>query len=288
MKKITVVGCGIMGGALVNAFMKGGHAVTIVDLNREAAAPFVQRGASYAPALEDALDCDFILINLPDHSIGAKVIAECSEGSLRGKLVLNTITSAPKDALDMQKLLAKAGARHLEGRILGYPSDIGERGYLVYSGDKAAFDSIRDALTCLSPEPKFIGENIVGASVTDVAVINVHYGFTLSMCEGAALYLKNNLPVETFVEHCQGVNRTVLASIEREFAADLANFSGDFAEAREASLAMETHGIVAYIEAFRASGVKTTFSDTICRMMQDAVDKGYGSKGIVATITEVL
>ena len=41
MSRITVVGCGMMGGNLVDSFMKAGHEVTIVDINDTKPRPFI-------------------------------------------------------------------------------------------------------------------------------------------------------------------------------------------------------------------------------------------------------
>ena len=48
MKKVTVVGCGVMGSAIIRALMAKDFQVTIVDLNMEAAQPYIEKGAKYA------------------------------------------------------------------------------------------------------------------------------------------------------------------------------------------------------------------------------------------------
>ncbi|MCU5120159.1 NAD(P)-binding domain-containing protein [Bacillus thuringiensis] len=76
MSKITVVGCGVMGSALIRAFMKAGHTINIVDKNPTVAKPFAAEGATFKLSLDDALDCDFVLLNLPDYKIAMQVIEQ--------------------------------------------------------------------------------------------------------------------------------------------------------------------------------------------------------------------
>ncbi len=65
--------------------MKAGHTITIVDKNPTVAKPFVAEGATFKLSLDDALDCDFVLLNLPDHKIAMQVIEQCKSKAIKGK-----------------------------------------------------------------------------------------------------------------------------------------------------------------------------------------------------------
>ena len=147
MNKITVVGCGVMGSSIINALMNGGLEVVIVDLNPAAAERFVQRGAKYAPSLQEAERTDCVLLNLPNHKIASSVMKAAGKECLKGRMLINTTTSSPDEVKEMDALAREFGMKHLDAKIENYPGDIGTKtAYLVYSGSKDVFDAAKNAL----------------------------------------------------------------------------------------------------------------------------------------------
>jgi len=289
MAKITVVGCGIMGSALVNAFLVENHAVTIVDTNEAATRPFVERGAKFATQLSDALDSDFILLNLPNHKIVESILYSLPSGSLSGKIIVNTTTSTPKEIRSIDKMLTAEGALHLDAAIESYPAEVGkETGFIFYSGSAEAFAKIKDALSALAAKSEYLGENAVGATVMDLAIINTHYGMTISMLEGIALCIKNDISVEDYVNQITAISAWAFDSPLRQISADLLHYTGEFIDANEAALGIETNALASIVQALRDSGIKTEFSETILKMMQDTIAKGYGNKNFTSVISEIM
>ena len=125
MKKVTVVGCGVMGSAIIRALMAKDFQVTIVDLNMEAAQPYIEKGAKYAASLDESGEEDFILLNLPTHDIAAAVIKNTSDKKLAGKILVDTTTSTPSEVKDMAAITAERNMIHLDAAIEVYPGDIG-------------------------------------------------------------------------------------------------------------------------------------------------------------------
>ncbi|SCW76340.1 3-hydroxyisobutyrate dehydrogenase [Paenibacillus tianmuensis] len=289
MAKITVVGCGIMGSAIVNAFLVEKHTVTIVDTNEAATKPFVERRATYASQLSDALDSDFILLNLPNHKIVESILHSLPSGSLSGKIIVNTTTATPKDVRAVDKMLTDEGALYLDAAIECYPAEIGkEKGYLFYSGSAEAFAKTKDALSALAAKSEYLGENVVGATVMDLAIINTHYGMVASMLEGVALCIKNDIPVETYINQAKAIAPLAFDSPLRQISTDLLHYTGEFVDANEATLEIETNALASIVQALRDSGVKTELSETILKMMEGTIAKGYGNKNFTSIISEIL
>lgn len=289
MASITCVGCGIMGSALINALMNAGHEITVVDLNEATAAPFVNRGAKYSTQLSDALECDFVLLNLPDHSIAKKVIESCPAEKINGLAIVNTTTSSPAQVKEIQKVVTGLGGLYLDSAIECYPAEIGpETGYLVYSGNKAVFDKARDALTALSPEPDYLGENVVASEIVDLGGVGVHYGFVFSLLEGVALCIKNNYDVNEFIKSLDKIFPLMYQAATRQVVNELSNYNGTFEDAKEASLNIETHGLETIIRAMHDSDVKTGFSDNMLRIMKQVIANGYGDKNQISIISSML
>ena len=89
MAKITCVGCGMMGSNIVEAFMNGGHEVFIVDVVDKNALKYIEKGAKYSRDINDALDCDFIVLSLPNDKIVLKAFENVND--ISNKIVVVTL-----------------------------------------------------------------------------------------------------------------------------------------------------------------------------------------------------
>lgn len=290
MKKITVVGCGIMGGALINAFMNAGNIVTIVDINEDSTKPYVARGAYYKKSLVEAFDSDFILFNLPTPKIVESVVKSCPKGSFEGKMIVDTTTSTPSDVKNLERLIKEDGGLFLDGKIECYPAEVGpDTGYLLYSGSKKVFDFVKDTLKALSPEPCFLGENTSAASIIDIgAVLDLHYGTFYSVLEGVALAMKYNYPVKDFMGQIKNFQPLLMEVVMRQITDAFTNFTGEFKDADEATLEIELGALKSVVNVLKQNGINSAFSDKMLEMMSATVENGYGKKNIVALMSEIM
>ena len=286
--KITCVGCGVMGSSIIGSYLKGGNEVTIVDLNEDAAKPLVERGAAYSASLADALDCDFIFLNLPDHAIDFAVL-EPVKDQLKGMTVVNSTTLTPNQVIETEKFVVDCGARYLDCVIGCYPAEVGtDAGYLVYSGDPSVFEDCKAAFASLSNEPAYLGENVTASSIIDLAGVAIHYGFVFSLMEGVSLCLKHNYDVKDFIGNLDAIFPALYTAETRQVLADFAPFTGEFSDADEATMDIETHGLAMVEKAMSESGVKTTFSRNMLKTMTEVCEAGYGKKNMVAIITAMI
>lgn len=288
MKKITVVGCGTMGSTLINAMMVAGLEVAIVDLNENAAKPFVDRGATYTKTLEEAPENDCILLNLPTHGIAMRVLEGCSKEKLAGKMLIDTTTSTPTEVKEIEAAAHAAGMKYLDAKLEVYPSSIGpETGYIVYSGEKEVFDAAKDALDAIG-QAVYLGEDVISASVTDIAVLEVHFAAIGAMIEVAAFGIKNNIPVPLLMEQIEKILPIMISGNFRAFSEQLANYTGEFEDAKECTLNIEATALEIIIRAINDAGVKTPCGDAALEMFRDGIEHGYANKDAVACVKDLL
>ena len=203
MAKITCVGCGALGSRIVSAFLNAGHGVTIVDVNESAAAPYVARGAHWVPVLEQAPKSAFILLCLPDSGVVKDVLTACPAAHLQDQIIVNTSYETLAEVAQVQACVEQAGAIYIDAAVISHASDVGSAdGYVVYSGNKAAFDQIEDILSALS-KPVFTSENIMGAKLLNYTATGVQSIFELSFLDGLALCAKYGYPPDEYVFHVQ-------------------------------------------------------------------------------------
>lgn len=177
MSKVTVVGCGVMGSCLVRALMNAGHEVVIVELNKAAADPFIEKGAQYSESLQDAPETDTVILNCPSHKVAKIVMGGCTKERLAGKYLINTTTCGPKDVEEMAEIAKNFEMSYLEAKIESYPQEVAtERGYIMYSGSKEVYEKDCDVIKSFG-KSTFLDEDPKAACVVD---ISFHLAYTMA------------------------------------------------------------------------------------------------------------
>lgn len=220
MSRITVVGCGMMGGNLVGSLMNAGHEVTIVDLDDSKARPFMEKGAHYVPTpdIAKALDTKFIVISLPTDDIFRAVLKYIPEGGLKDKIFVNTSSEILSDVIDCKNIIENAGGHYIDSTIITYQGEVGTPyAYLVYSGDKKIYDYIKDDLTAFS-EPVYLGENIVGAEIVDLVAIGVHFGMVFTPLEAVRCCRDYGVDVDHYLKEFQELMPKLCARTKKQAA----------------------------------------------------------------------
>ena len=289
MAKITLVGCGMMGSALVSAIMNNKHEVIVVDKNENSVKPFVKKGAIYFSNLSDALDSDVILINLPSANIVLNVIQNCPEDKLKGCNIVDTTTTTPEDAVQIYNLTNRIGVNYLTGRIECHPSEIGSQlAFVVYSGNKTVFDSNIELLKAWSAEPLYLGENIGISSVFDLGlVLNFTFAGIISLLEGAALSKKYGFPIDDFVNYAEMLMPAFINVMKREIDL-IKGFTGSYQDAKEAKIETYLRTVKMVEKSLKAGGLKPILAEPIREILEKSVDQGYGNKELSAVIALIL
>ena len=288
MQEITVVGCGVMGGSIINALLNANIKVTIVDINKNAAEKFISRGAKYYASLDEAGDNDCILVNLPNHKIASGVLSNANKDRLNGKMLINTTTSSPEEVSAMDQLAKDMGMMHLDAKIENYPGDIGsDKAYLIYSGCRQVFDAARNVLEAIG-KAVYLGPDIIGASVIDIAVLDVHFGAIATLAESVAYCIKYKYSVESFIEQAKEILPIMLAGNYRAFSDECSNYTGSFEDASECTLRIETTAMKTILESMHSAGVKTPCGDSILDLFQKGIESGNSSKNVVAIVNELM
>ncbi len=198
MSRITCVGCGMMGSNIVESFMNGGHDVYIVDVNKNSALKYIEKGAKYSSNINDALDCDFVVLSLPNDNVVLKVFENVN--NLNGKIVVNTSSEVPSEVICMQEFFTNLGAEYLDATILTYQGEVGTKyGKLLYSGDEKVFRSIEKELECLSKPAVYVGESIVGSEIVDLVAITAHFGITYTPLESMCSLDRYRMDVDKYL-----------------------------------------------------------------------------------------
>ncbi|MBZ4321377.1 NAD(P)-dependent oxidoreductase [Streptomyces huiliensis] len=148
---VTVIGLGPMGKAMVHAFLKQGHPVTMWNRTASKADELVAAGAVLAPSVERALTAnELVVLSMTDYDAAFAVLEQAPD-AVRGRVIANLSSDTPERAREAAEWVARHGGTHLTGGVQSPPSGIGDpQSSTFYSGDEAVFEAHKETLAVLT------------------------------------------------------------------------------------------------------------------------------------------
>lgn len=160
--KIGFIGLGNVGGKLAGSLQRNSFDLVVLDLDKEAAAPFLTNGATWAEspkALAQAVD--LVITCLPSPAASSEVM-EASDGVLAGlgpdKMWLEMSTTDEAEVKRLGALVEAAGAMPLDGPVSGgcHRATTGNISIFV-GGQRAVFERVLPALKVMGRRILHVG-----------------------------------------------------------------------------------------------------------------------------------
>ena len=152
--KIGFIGLGNVGGKLAGSLLRNNFELTVLDLDSNLMKKFEKKGASITNTPKELTkNVDLIITCLPSPEICAEVM-ESPEGIIEGisknKIWLEMSTTDESEVKRLGGLISKKGGIPLDGPVSGgcHRAATGNIAIFV-GGDRAAFEKILPALTCM-------------------------------------------------------------------------------------------------------------------------------------------
>ena len=152
--KIGFIGLGNVGGKLAGSLLRNGFALTVRDLNRELAQPFLDQGASWADSPKQmAESVDMVITCLPSPAASAAVM-EAEDGILAGlsagKIWAEMSTTDEAEVLRLGALVEAKGALPIDCPVSGgcHRAATGNISIFV-GGERAAFERAFPAIQAM-------------------------------------------------------------------------------------------------------------------------------------------
>ena len=152
--KIGFIGLGNVGGKLAGSLLRNNFKLTVLDLDSNLMKKFEKKGASITNTPKElAKNVDLIITCLPSPEICAEVM-ESPEGIIEGisknKIWLEMSTTDESEVKRLGGLISKKGGIPLDSPVSGgcHRAATGNIAIFV-GGDRAAFEKILPALTCM-------------------------------------------------------------------------------------------------------------------------------------------
>ena len=152
LQKVGFIGLGNVGGKLAGSLIRNGCDVVLRDLNRDAAASFLDAGAKWADSPKEmAQACDIIITCLPSPA-GSAAVMEAEDGVLagltKGKIWVEMSTTDAAEAARIGALVEAKGASPADCPVSGGCHRAATGNIAIFAGcDRPVFDRLLPTLT---------------------------------------------------------------------------------------------------------------------------------------------
>ena len=189
--KVGFIGIGTMGASMALNVRAKGYDLVVNDIRREAAAPLLKAGATWADSVRKVADAaDVVFTSLP----GPKEVEAVSEallaGMRNGTTWFDLSTNSPTVVRRLSERFAAKGIAMLDAPVSGGPSGAKSGKLALYvSGDRNAFDRHKTVLDAIGDQVIYVGP--IGAGTVAKLVHNcAGYAILAALAEVFTLGVK--------------------------------------------------------------------------------------------------
>ena len=155
--RVGFIGIGVMGWPMASNILKGGHELTVFDLDREAAQRFTQDvGGKAADSIAELAGAQVVVTMLPTSKHVRQALTEAEGGAFlkaiqAGLVVIDMSSSEPGDTRKLGPVLAERGAVLIDAPVSGArPRAItGTLALMIGGEDEAAIEKATPVLQCM-------------------------------------------------------------------------------------------------------------------------------------------
>jgi 3-hydroxyisobutyrate dehydrogenase-like beta-hydroxyacid dehydrogenase len=186
IRKISVIGLGLMGTAITKLLINAGFSVTGYDIVKRKITDLTRIGLRSATSPKNAVTgAELILLSLPNWTAVKNAVEGRNgilEGARRGQIVVDTSTVPPNETRAMALKLARKGITWMDAPISGSSSQAAE-GNMVFmvGGRRTVFKKIRPVLDRIGKKTVYVGKN------GDAAMLKLVVNHTLYLNQAAAI-----------------------------------------------------------------------------------------------------
>ena len=279
--KVGFIGLGVMGGPMAANILKGGHSLTVFDLNPASVATLTAAGAKAAASPRDvgaASDIVVTMLPLPSHVeqvyLGPNGVAE---GMARGGLVIDMSTIDPQTSKRVGKALRERGIAMVDSPD-GKTSEHAVTGTLtlMVGGDPADIARAKPVLDCMGNQTFLCG----GLGAGHAMKMTNNLLATTIMCantEALAIGTKEGLTLELMIE----VMKTTMAwNQQLAVAMPKKAFIGDDSPGFMVKLAAKDVRLA--VDAAKALGFQALVGEGALATLDRAASLGYAERDTAA------
>jgi len=160
--KIGFIGLGTMGRHMASNLMKAGHQLVVNDVRREATAPHLQGGASWADTPRAVAEATEVVFTSLPGPAEVEAVALGEQGLLAGladgKVYFDLSTNSPGLVRRIHEVFKRRGIHMLDAPVSGGPRGAESRRLALWvGGDEDVFKRYRPVLDAIGDQPYYVG-----------------------------------------------------------------------------------------------------------------------------------
>ena len=204
MKKIGIIGMGMLGNAVALHLLDSGFEVTVYNRTKEKTTQAREKGAKVVTSPKEIAENSELIITVVKDAAAVKEISFEKDGIIEGKheklIVADMSTIDPIESKNISRKFQEHNIHKLDIPVMGGPN-VAITGNLVMmvSGNKESFDRCKNVFEKIANKVFFLGESGVAHSVKLAMNLQITM-LALALSEGIILMKKANVDPKIFLE----------------------------------------------------------------------------------------
>lgn len=204
MKKIGIIGLGMLGNAITLHLLDSGFEVTVYNRTKEKTLNVKVKGAHIAESPKEVSEKSELIIIVVKNAEAVKQVSFGEKGIIEGNheklIVADMSTIEPSESKNISKKFQEYNIIKLDVPVMGGPN-VAITGDLVMmvSGEKEYFEQCENVLNKIASKIFFLGESGVAHSVKLAMNLQITM-LALALSEGITFVKKSNVDPKKFLE----------------------------------------------------------------------------------------
>ncbi|MDH3486943.1 MAG: NAD(P)-dependent oxidoreductase [Nitrosopumilus sp.] len=288
MKKIGIIGLGMLGNAVALHLLDSGFDVTVYNRTKEKTTQIKEKGAKIASSPKElAENVELVIIVVKDADAVKQVSFEI-DGVIKSKneelVVADMSTINPSESKNISEVFLEHNIQKLDIPVMGGPN-VAITGDLVMmvSGDKNTFEKCKEVFYNIANKVFFLGESGTAHSVKLAMNLQITM-LALALSEGITFIKKSNVDPKVFLEILNSTYFKTGMSEKKAYKMADGKYNATF------TLANLKKDISTITETTKSLGIKLPMIEKAEELYEDALKKGLGEidyTGIIEYIKRI-
>jgi len=276
--KVGFIGLGTMGSSMALNTLKGGHELVVHDLNRNAAGPHLEAGATWADTpREVAAASEVVFTSLPGPpEVEAVALGEQGilHGASAGKIYFDLSTNSPTLVRRIHDVFAAQGVHMLDAPVSGGPQGARSGRLAIWvGGDKSVYERYKPVLDAIGDQAYYVGPIGTG-SIAKLVHNCTGYIIQTAMAETFTMGIKagvDPLVLWQAVRHGAQGRRRTFDSLAQHF------LPGEF-DPPDFALRLARKDVSLAVEVGREFNVPMRLANLTLEELTEAVNRGWSQR----------
>ncbi len=276
--KVGFIGLGMMGSGMAMNTLKGGFDLTVHDVNREAAGPHLEAGATWADSPREVMEASQVVFSSLPGPPEVEAVALGGNGLLQGveagKVYFDFSTNSPTLIRQVHEAFAARGAHVLDAPVSGGPHGARSGRLAIWvGGDRAIYEQYKTVLDTIGDKPYYVGP--IGAGAIAKLVHNCSgYILQTALAETFTMGIKagvDPLVLWQAVRHGALGRRGTFDGLTRQF------LPGEF-DPPDFALRLARKDVSLAVQVGREFDVPMRLANMTLEEMTEALNRGWGQR----------